>query len=64
MKAKAAQIYEIIKKFDLDSIKKGDFFHLDTLNLNEIEVYDSQKTHKAVYDLDGNKIDDPVKGRK
>ena len=49
------RVYEVIKKVDIPGIKKGDFFHLDTFHNNEIEVYDSQKKHKAVYDLNGKK---------
>lgn len=64
IKVKVVQVYEIVKKVDLNGIKKGDFFHLDTLHLNEIDVYDSQKKHKAVYDLNGNKTGDPMKGKK
>ncbi|HEX4504039.1 MAG TPA: PAAR-like domain-containing protein [Scandinavium sp.] len=64
MRVKGAPVFEIIKKVDLEGIKKGDLFHLDTLHLNEIEVYDSKGTHKAVYGLDGNKTGGAVKGRK
>ena len=61
---KGATTFEIIKKVNLDGIKKGNLFHLDTLHLNEIEVYDSKGTHKAVYGLGGKKSGDAIKGRK
>jgi len=49
---------------DLDSIKKSDLYHLNTLHLDEIEIYDSKGNHKAVYDLDGHQTGNAVKGRK
>ncbi|MEZ2585826.1 RHS repeat-associated core domain-containing protein, partial [Kluyvera intermedia] len=64
VRVKGATVFEILKKVDLDGIKKGDLFHLDTLHLNEIEVYDSKGSHKAVYGLDGKKSGNAVKGRK
>ena len=63
MRVKGASVFEITQKVNLDGIKKGDFFHLDTLHLNEIEVYDSKKSHKAVFHLNGNKSGNSIKGR-
>ena len=63
MRVKGAQVFEVNKKVSLNGIKKGDYFHLDTLHLNEIEVYDSKATHKAVYGLDGKNNGGAVKGR-
>lgn len=55
---------KLLKKVDIPGIKKGDFSHLDTFHNNEIEVYDSQKKHKAIYDLNGKKIGEGIKGKR
>ena len=63
---KGAEVYKITNKVDIAGVNKGDYFHMDTLHKNpfEIELYDKQGMHKGVYDLDGNKIGEKVKGRK
>ncbi|WP_262885492.1 RHS repeat-associated core domain-containing protein [Tenacibaculum maritimum] len=63
LRVKGADVFEIKGKPKLDGLKKGDLFHLDTLHLDEIEVYNKSKMHKGVYDLDGNKIGEAIKGR-
>ncbi|MBO0593372.1 hypothetical protein I2486_18390 [Cellulophaga sp. E16_2] len=63
LRVKGADVFEIKGKPKLDWLKKGDLFHLDTLHLDEIEVYNKSKKHKGVFDLDGNKIGDAIKGR-
>ena len=64
IRVKGAPVFELVRKVDVGGIRKGDFFHLDTLHLNEVEIYDSKRNHKGVYDLKGNKISNAVKGRK
>ncbi|MFQ1014303.1 RHS repeat domain-containing protein [Avibacterium paragallinarum] len=63
---KGASLYKVIGKTSIQGIKKGDYFHMDTFHKDkyEIEVYNSQKQHKGVYDLQGKKISGAVKGRK
>ncbi|WP_143529794.1 RHS repeat domain-containing protein, partial [Rodentibacter rarus] len=63
---KGASLYKVIGKTSIQGIKKGDYFHMDTFHKDkyEIEVYNSQKQHKGVYDLHGKKIYGAVKGRK
>lgn len=63
LRVKGADVFEVKAKTSLEGIKKGDLFHLDTLHLDEIEVYDKWGKHKGVYDLDGNKIGEGIKGR-
>lgn len=63
---KGAPLYKVTGKTSISGIKKGDYFHMDTFHKDryEIEVYNSQKQHKGVYDLTGKKISGAVKGRK